>query len=221
MKETYSMEEVIFMYSKATVNKAEWENKTYETVWRDEVRSEYKRIMFLLKKIVFMLTASEECVEIFQNKNLMLNSKEVKNIAGLLYQYETNGIWRDIEKLLPLYDIEAENDKNNKERRPKGTEWRMAIKKMYGLDSVMKKTWEDMVNEIYEFLETNSAKKGDNGIWIEKSRKIPFDEMYNEICTAADLLENVLSHRVKNVKELIDSTTGRELSFVKGIWNIK
>lgn len=252
MKEMYSMKEVVFMYLKASIKKQEWETfRTLETAPTDEFREEYKRLMPIMKRIVFMLTASEECVEIFQDKNLMLNSEEVKAIAGLLYQFETNDIWIDIEELLPLYSAKEKDNKSNKKRRPKGTEWRTAIRKIYGLNCLPRKTRRDIDNEIYKVLENNekereklknnkeereklgnnieeqeksensTEKQEDNDICIKERRELPFDEMYSEIYTAANLLETVLSHRVKNAKELIDNATGRKLSFVKGTWKIE
>ena len=230
MKETYSMEEVTFMYSKATVNKADWENETYETVKRDEVREEYKRLMFIMKKIVRMFTNSEECVKVIEDKNFSVIGEDVRDVVGLLYDYEKDDIWKKIEKLLPLYDGDEENSEGAKKHR--GTEYgelyrlrvraeRKRIRKLKEEKYVPLQSINDLEDEMQDVLKRLSEKKKDTNLEQEEEcLENEFDILYDEICEVADILEKILKNRVPEITGLLDDATGRDLAFRKGTWNI-
>ncbi|MCI8548832.1 MAG: hypothetical protein HFJ38_08145, partial [Bacilli bacterium] len=95
MREMYNMEEVVFMYLKASIKKKEWDLiRTVETAPTDEFREEYKRLISIMKKIVYMFTGSEECAEVIEDKNFSVKGENVRALTELLYRYDRDIIWR-------------------------------------------------------------------------------------------------------------------------------
>lgn len=223
MKEMYNMEEVVFMYLKASIKKKEWDLiRTVETAPTDEFREEYKRLISIMKKIVYMFTGSEECAEVIEDKNFSVKGENVRALTELLYRYDRDIIWREIEKLLPLYDGGEENSEESKKHR--GTEQSKAVKRVERLKKGPKRSFEDFKNEIEDALQISL----DDQIDIEnkgeeeknKGCKYDVDIMCNEICETADILERIFQDRVTGIAELLDNASGRNLLVRKGTWNI-
>ena len=223
MKETYSMKEVGFMYLKASIKKEEWETfRTLKTAPTDEFRKEYKRLRTVMKKIVYMFTGSEECIEVIEDENFSVKGEDVRDVAKLFYHYDTDIIWREIEKLLPLYDGNEENSEESKKHR--GTEQRKAVKRIERLKRCPEREYEDFINEIEDALKISLEAQKDVDIKGNKEKgnccKYDVDIMCNEICETADTLERIFQDRVAGITGLIDNASGRNLLGRKGTWNI-
>lgn len=223
MKETYSMKEVIFMYLKAGIKKEAWDTfRTVETAPTDEFRKEYKRIISIMKKITRIFTDSEECAKVIEGENFSVMGKDVGALIELFYRYDTDPIWREIEKLLPLYDSDEENSEESKKHR--GTERSTAVKKVGKLKKGPKRDIEDFINEIEDVLKisfedyrdkyTNERKKTYKGCTYD------VDIMCHEIYETADILERIFQDRVAGIADLLDNASGRNLLVRKGTWNI-